>query len=231
MSLIQYNRRYRCRASSSRPSTHRRRRLNCRVKSRRRCVHNSQLVGDSLHESEQICQQRSRVASCRRRERTRQQSWQFTISCAVELRLVKSDDILTSLLKKLSISIKILVVWSVSKLSTESVGSRRELVANCVNTADADATQLGSCVVSASAVCIRHGFSLSSLVIFVCVESVAQLCTFQFSWVWECVAFVIAGRRLQRLFFVFIVTYFPWRNDRRRVWLITTTSNDRVVQF
>ena len=28
-------------------------------------------------------------------------------------------------------------VWSVSKLSTESVGSRRELVANCVHTADA----------------------------------------------------------------------------------------------
>jgi len=44
-------------------------------------------------------------------------------------------------------------VWSVSKLSTESVGSRRELVANCVHTADADATQLDSCVAaSASAV-------------------------------------------------------------------------------
>ena len=36
-------------------------------------------------------------------------------------------------------------VWSVSKLSTESVGSRRELVANSVHTADADATQLDSC--------------------------------------------------------------------------------------
>ena len=32
-------------------------------------------------------------------------------------------------------------VWPVSKLSTESVGSRRELVANCVHTADADATK------------------------------------------------------------------------------------------
>ena len=32
-------------------------------------------------------------------------------------------------------------VWTVSKLSTESVGSRRELVANCVHTADADATK------------------------------------------------------------------------------------------
>jgi len=30
-------------------------------------------------------------------------------------------------------------VWSVSTLSTESVGSRRELVANCLHTADADA--------------------------------------------------------------------------------------------
>ena len=48
---------------------------------------------------------------------------------------------MTSLLRKLSIFIKIGVikrygVWSVSKLSTESVGSRRELVANCVHTAD-----------------------------------------------------------------------------------------------
>ena len=32
-------------------------------------------------------------------------------------------------------------VWPVSKLSTESVSSRRELVANCVHTADADATK------------------------------------------------------------------------------------------
>jgi len=85
----------------------------------------------------------------------------YTISCAVELLgLVTSDDIMTSLLIKLSKSIKIHdiqtateSVWSVSKLSTESVGSRRELVANnCVHSADADATQLDSCV--ASAVCI-----------------------------------------------------------------------------
>ena len=47
-------------------------------------------------------------------------------------------------------------VWSVSKLSTQSASSRRELVANCVHTADADAdaTQLDSFV--ASAVCIGH---------------------------------------------------------------------------
>jgi len=32
-------------------------------------------------------------------------------------------------------------VWSVYKLSTESVGRRRELVANCVHTADADVTK------------------------------------------------------------------------------------------
>jgi len=32
-------------------------------------------------------------------------------------------------------------VWSVSKLSTESVGSRRELVANCVHAADTDVTK------------------------------------------------------------------------------------------
>jgi len=47
-------------------------------------------------------------------------------------------------------------VWSVSKLSTESVGSRRELVANCVHTDDADATHLDSFVASASAVCIGY---------------------------------------------------------------------------
>jgi len=33
-------------------------------------------------------------------------------------------------------------VWSVSKWSTESIGSRREPVANSVHTADADTTQL-----------------------------------------------------------------------------------------
>ena len=41
-------------------------RLSCRVKSRRRCVHNSQLVGDSLDESERFANnelERSRVAS------------------------------------------------------------------------------------------------------------------------------------------------------------------------
>ena len=43
-------------------------------------------------------------------------------------------------------------VWSVSKLSTESVASRRELVANCVHTADA--IQLDRCVASVTAVCI-----------------------------------------------------------------------------
>ena len=42
-------------------------------------------------------------------------------------------------------------VWLASKLSTKSVGSRRELVANCVHIADADATKLDSFV--ASAVC------------------------------------------------------------------------------
>jgi len=102
---------------------------------------------------------------------------QFTISCAAELlRLMTSDDIMTSLLKKLSTSIKIHVVkplWSqvclVSKLSTESVGSRRELVVNCVHTADAHATQLGSCVASASAVCV-----LGTMAVF-CLPCYLQL--------------------------------------------------------
>jgi len=43
-----------------------------------RCVLNSRLVGDSLDEFRRvwtICRQRSRVASCRRCERTSRQSW------------------------------------------------------------------------------------------------------------------------------------------------------------
>jgi len=56
---------------------------------------------------------------------------------------------MSSLLKKLSISIKIGVIkrYGVCFVSfqivdqTESVGSRRELVANCVHTADADVTK------------------------------------------------------------------------------------------
>jgi len=56
---------------------------------------------------------------------------QFTVSCAVELLgLVTSDDTMMSLLKKLSILIKIHSsqtakesFWSVSKVSTESVAA------------------------------------------------------------------------------------------------------------
>jgi len=69
-------------------------RRNCRVKSRRLCVRNSQLIGHRFDIFEQICQQR------------------------VELRRVGAVN--------------------------AAVGSRRELVANCVYTADADAPQLDS---------------------------------------------------------------------------------------
>jgi len=70
----------------------------------------------------------------------------FTISCAVKLlRFVTSEDIMTSLPKKKVISIDrnsrsqiaMESVWSASKLLTESVGSRRKLVANRVHTTDA----------------------------------------------------------------------------------------------
>jgi len=62
---------------------------------RRQCVHNSQLVGDSLNESEQISQQRSRVKSCRWCEHTYRQSWP-SLQFPMLLRLVTSDDIMTS---------------------------------------------------------------------------------------------------------------------------------------
>ena len=66
-------------------------RLNCRVESRRRCVRNSQLVGDSFDETEHICRQRSPQSS---------PSLQFPVllrqsQFARLLRLVISDDIIT----------------------------------------------------------------------------------------------------------------------------------------
>ena len=69
---------------------------------------------------------------------------QFTIFPVELLRLVTSDDIMTSLLKNVNIDQNSRQTAMFSKLSTESVGSRRELVANRVHTADADATQLDS---------------------------------------------------------------------------------------
>jgi len=67
--------------------------------------------------------------------------------------LVTSDDNYDVIVEKVTINIDqnsrsqtaMESVWSVSKLSTKSAGSRRELVANklSVHTADADATRLG----------------------------------------------------------------------------------------
>jgi len=94
-----------------------------------------------VDESEQICRQQSRVASHPSAVVT-----QFIISCAVEI-------------LKLTTKIHLLKpLCSVSKLPTESVGSRREQVANYVDTADA--TQLSSCV-ALSTVCI--GFQTRSV--------------------------------------------------------------------
>ena len=53
-------------------------------------------------------------------------------------------------------------IWSVSELSTDNIGSRRELVANSVHTADADATQLDSWVALELAVCIGHNVAPNS---------------------------------------------------------------------
>jgi len=54
-------------------------------------------------------------------------------------------------------------VWSVSKSSTESVGSRRELVANCAFTPPTP-TRQNSFVASASAMCIGHKIGSSDRV-------------------------------------------------------------------
>jgi len=95
-----------------------------------KCVLNSQLVGDSLDESRRvwtICRQRSRVASCRRCERTSRQSWpSFQFSAPVTYRLQNC------------------------KLGHDS----RRVCTHRRRRRDADATQLDSWVASASAVCI-----------------------------------------------------------------------------
>jgi len=95
---------------------------------------------------------------------------QFTISCAVELlRLVNGDkwrhnDAIVEKVINIDQNSRSQTamesVWSVSKLSTESVGSRRELVANSVYTTDADATKRDSWVASALAVCIGQNNSV-----------------------------------------------------------------------
>jgi len=79
----------------------------------------------------------------------------YNFLCFEPSRLVSNGDIMTSLLDKLSISIRFHVVnplWSLFgrflNLSTESVGSRRELVANSVHTADAAPSQRISTVES-----------------------------------------------------------------------------------
>ena len=96
-------------------------RLNCRVASAMCTEFATGWRRDSLDESGQICQQRSRDVLCRRCEHTRRQSWvvtQFTTSYAVQLlRLMTSDDIMMPLLKKVSLVIKIHVkivksLWS-----------------------------------------------------------------------------------------------------------------------
>ena len=95
-----------------------------------------------------------------------------------------NDVIMSSSLKKLSISIKIHVglvkqlcpLCSVSKLSTESVGSRRELVANRVHTADADAdadaAQLAGGVYSAYDKPHVHCSAIQHVANLLCVQGV-----------------------------------------------------------
>ena len=111
-----------------------------------------------------------RVESRRRCERTRRQSWPIPVLLSYwGWWMVTSDDITTSLLKKLSILIEShvvkplssLAVWSVSRLSTESVGSRRELVANSLHIADAGRRDDSW---DASAVCTGYSISISGFV-------------------------------------------------------------------
>jgi len=92
-------------------------------------------------------------------------------------------------------------VWSVSKLSTGFVGSRRELVANSVRTADADATL----VASSSAVCIglyRRRFICTHLVIAGQSVAVEDLLSEAWSRYWS----VISRRSVQTAVMYVIMT-------------------------
>jgi len=110
---------------------------------------NSQLVDDSLDESEQICNSKvelGRVGGVNAPVGTRQSG--PGLQFLELLRLVTSDDIMTLLLEKLSVSIKIHVkpLWSLfgqfSKLSTESVGSHKLVVNNVAYTLPTPMRQL-----------------------------------------------------------------------------------------
>ena len=110
------------------PSTHRRR--DETVLSRRQCEHNLQLAHNDCRRI------RSTIWKLTKRLYSGLTTW---VLIDID-NFFNNDDMTMSLLKKLSISIKIHVVkqlCSVFKLSIKSVGSRCELVANCVHTADA----------------------------------------------------------------------------------------------
>ena len=102
-----------------------------------------------------ICRQRSRVASCRRCERTsRRQSWpSFQFSAPVTYRLqnckLRHDSRrVCAYHRHNSTRQDKFSTCSVSKFSSTVVGKRRELVANSIHTADATLTQLNSTVES-----------------------------------------------------------------------------------
>jgi len=141
------------------PNTHRRR--NSTDESRVGgvySVHNSQLVGDSFDESgkkfaDSEVELRRVGAVNARAVGSRDPVYDFLCCWAIEVcDKWRHDDVIVENVINIDRNSRSQTamesVWSVSKLSTKSVGSRRELVANC----DADAKQLDSC--DASAVCI-----------------------------------------------------------------------------
>jgi len=133
--------------------------LNCRVESRRRCVLNSQLVGDSLDESEQFAYNEVELrrvcgvnAPVVRRDPVSNFLRQSHIDCRIVNWVTTADGrVHTAATTQLdSTRQDKFSKCSVSKFSSAVVGRRRELVANSIHTADADAdaTQLNSTVES-----------------------------------------------------------------------------------
>jgi len=102
------------------PNTHRRRDETVLSRRRRRCEHNSQLAHDDC-----------------RRIRSTIWNWPNRLySCLTTWILINTDNFfnndvnMSSLLKQTQKQTQTQSVWPVSKLSIESVGSGRELVAN-----------------------------------------------------------------------------------------------------
>jgi len=106
-------------------------------------------------------------------------------------------------------------VWSVSKLSTESVGSRRELVANSVHTADSPTpTRLNSSRRRRSRRCVLG----NGITVMVTTPSTGQLSLL-----------VVFSLRISMLLFSCFTSRTPQSSVKRYVIMCETDASRHVV--